>query len=217
MFNNKKQTINEHSSTMTQSPLGTYIIVDMQKHHFKHIYNIADRQLGQDYVTDDLLNQCLINNHQYIGRTAIDKKTLKVVGFCISISLNKDDISNLLNVDDDALPHFFKEANQYGVIKTIAVNREYKGLGIGTKLIEDALNIFAADYCDHVFTVAWKSSLGINLHGVLMKTQFKRFIEIPHFWYQSSIESGCHCSVCGKPPCVCSAVIYGKHLIKKGR
>ncbi len=190
----------------------SYRIIDMHEKHFLEIFKISDKQLGQDYVTEELLDKCVKDHTNYIGRTAIDHKTNQVLGFCISIKLDEKDLPDLLNIESDAIPYPLQGANDLGVIKTIAINKNFKGLGIGTSLIVDALHEFKMRDRKTVFTIAWKSKLGTNLHGVLMKTSFKRFIEIPNYWYQSSLESGCHCSVCGKPPCVCSAVIYAKKL-----
>ncbi len=200
---------------ITRPHLESYRIIDMTNQHFSDIFRIADKQLGQDYVTPALLHTCIAQENGYIGRTAIDKKTHQVLGFCISFTLDRQALPDLLNSDDDAIPYPLNQANDLGVIKTIAINKHFKGYGIGTSLIEDALNAFHERHRHTVFTIAWKSKLGINLHGVLMKTGFKRLFEIPNYWYQSSIENGCHCSVCGKPPCVCSAVIYTKTLHKK--
>ena len=187
----------------------------MTKKHFHDIFRIADKQLGQDYVTHELLTTCISEQNGYIGRTAIDNQTHRVLGFCISFSLESEDLPDLLNMDDDALPYPFNHANDLGVIKTIAIDKHFKGYGIGTSLIEDAIQSFSEINRHTIITIAWKSKHVTNLHGVLMKTGFNRSFEIPNYWYQSSIESGCHCSVCGEPPCVCSAVIYTKTQHKK--
>ncbi len=196
----------------TRPTVDTFTIIDMTSRHFSEIYRIADKQLGQDYVTHDLLTKCITPNSGYIGRTAVDMRTYKVLGFCISFILDDEELPELLNIDQEAIPYPLSGADDLGVIKTIAINKHFKGLGIGTSLIQDALNTFKTQERKTVFTIAWKSKLGTNLHGVLMKTGFKRDFEIPHYWYQSSLESGCHCSVCGEPPCICSAVIYSKLL-----
>lgn len=185
-----------------------YQLIDMQEKHFNHIYRIADKQLGQDYVTDTFLHQAITDKHNYVARVAINKDTHQVLGFCISFIIQSEDVSDLLNIDQDLIPISLLDPPQLGVVKTIAIDKNHKGLGIGTALIRDALHAFQTRDISSIFTIAWKSKLGINLHGVLMKTGFKHVFEIPHFWYQSSLESGCHCSVCGKPPCECSAVIY---------
>lgn len=216
MFENKlENTIiqSKKQSDITRPKVDAIRIINMSSKHFSDIFRIADKQLGQDYVTHELLTSCTTEKSGYIGRTALDTKTNKVLGFCISFTLLEDDLPDLLNIESDAIPYPLANAQDLGVIKTIAIDRHYKGLGIGTSLIEDALHQFKNIDRNTVFTIAWKSELGTNLHGVLMKTRFKKLIEIPHYWYQSSLETGCHCSVCGKPPCVCSAVIYAKQLI----
>ncbi len=208
----KNTDLETEQEQMKRAKKDTYRIIDMQKKHFSDIFRIADHQLGQDYVTDELLEKCIHEDSPYIGRTAINKHNHRVLGFCISFSLESSALSDLLNMDDDAIPSLLSHADDLGVIKTIAVDKKLKGYGIGTHLINDALHVFKEINRKTVFTIAWKSKLGINLHGVLMKTHFQRLIEIPHYWYQSSLETGCHCSVCGQPPCVCSAVIYAKKI-----
>ena len=214
-MSNSKTAISKQINNIKQksSPANSYVIKDMKQSHFEQILMIANRQLGQNYVTHQLLNDCIKKNTLFHGRTVIDTETKHILGFCISIVINDVALSDMLNMDIEAIPCPLSACDQLGVIKTIAIKHDQKGYGIGTHLILDAIHQLQ-QYSQMIATIAWKTKYGINLHGVLMKTGFQRLFEIPHFWYQSSLETGCHCAVCGRPPCLCSAVIY-IHQTKK--
>jgi hypothetical protein len=42
--------------------------------------------------------------------------------------------------------------------------------------------------------------------------EFEFRIELPNYWKEDSIKENFTCPVCGNPPCLCSAVIYGMNI-----
>ncbi|MFP4178104.1 MAG: GNAT family N-acetyltransferase, partial [Acholeplasmataceae bacterium] len=173
------------------------------------ILSIAAKELGEGYITSDLVEECIAQTERYIGKIAYDQRTRKVVGFSISYRLDQEQLAELISPDEKRIPRRLHQARALGVIKSIAVDRQAKGQGIGTELIEKTNHAFRKRGIDTVFTVAWKSGYGINLGGILARLDFEPLIELPNYWTKDSIEQNFLCPVCGKP-CSCSAVIYAR-------
>lgn len=188
-------------------------IVDIEEKFIPHIINISDNQIGNSYITKDLLNSCILNKDNYIGKVAIDTLQQKVSAFCISYTINNEDLNAIFTLNKDKIPRVLQYSNSLGFIKSIAVHEKYKGYGVGTKLIQNSIDEFCKRGRTTIFTIAWKSKESINLKGVLENLDFHNVLEIPNYWKKDSLEKQYKCPVCGIPPCECSAVIYIKTLI----
>ena len=64
-----------------------------------------------------------------------------------------------------------------------------------------------------VIMAGWKNGTEVNIKGLALKEGFKEEFEIENFWKEDSLEYNFNCTACGKPPCLCSAVIYTKVLV----
>lgn len=190
-----------------------YDIVDIEEKHIPHILNIADSQLGNDYLSSNIINSCINNKDDYIGKVSIDHHNNKVVGFYMGYKVSKDDVVEMFKDYVDKTPRILRYSNIFGLIKTVAVDDNYKNRGIGTKLIRDAEENFLSKNINTIFTVAWKSKEGTNLKGILEYLGYKELFEILDYWKEDSIENNYNCPSCGNPPCTCSAVIYSKAIM----
>ena len=52
----------------------------------------------------------------------------------------------------------------------------------------------------------------MSIEGSAIKEGFKEEFLIENFWKEYSIKFNFDCTACGKPPCLCSAIIYTKKL-----
>ncbi len=188
------------------------VVLDFSDRYVTSIVSIADKQIGQDYISSELIGKCMADPENFIGKLAFDKEIRKVVGFSISYRVDQSQLHELIKVDHKHIPRMLTYARSLGVIKSIAVDDESKGQGIGTLLIEETMHTFKKRGIHTAFTVAWKSRLGTNLHGVLSQLNFEQLIELPNYWKEDSIKENFTCPVCGNPPCLCSAVIYGMNI-----
>ncbi len=191
----------------------TIEIKNMEKLYFPHIIAIADKQLGSHYVTIEMLNRCIENPEKYVCKVAIDTSDKRVVGFYISYILLPEEIDEIVVIDQKIVPRMLKCAPIIGVIKTVAVDGAYQGKSVGTSLCQDSIEEFLKRNVRTICTVAWKSIQGTNLKGVLKNLKFDELVELKEYWKEDSVKNGFDCPVCGKPPCVCSAVIYGLNII----
>lgn len=190
------------------------VISNMEEKHFKYVKKIANAQLGVDYIDLNMLTTMIKNDKKYIIKVVIDQTLNKVVAFLISHSVEQEDLKSLFMIDKINLPNVFYNSKSLGIVKTIAVEEDYKGHGIGTMLMKDMLNEFKKREIQDIFSLAWKSKIGTNSKGLLEKLGFNNIMEIQEYWKDDSLEKNYNCPVCGRPPCLCAGVIYFKSLIK---
>lgn len=98
------------------------------------------------------------------------------------------------------------------VIRSIAVLPGWRGRGIGSQLVREAL-----DWCDErgattALSFGWKSSGGCHIAGVMATTGFESTQEIPNFWTDDSRQKGYSCPECGSV-CECTAVVFRRAVM----
>lgn len=190
-------------------------IMDMKKVNIPQIIEISDEELGKDYLNYNDIEKMIDNKENYICRVAYLNESNKIVGFCLCYIVTPDKLQSILKVELNRIPRFLLHSDKIGVIKTVAVEKKYQGYGIGKRLVEDSYKELENRGVQSVFSVAWKNNGEVNMDGILTLLGFKKYIEIERYWEAESLEKGYFCPVCGKPPCICSAVIYAKAVNSK--
>ncbi|MBR6066464.1 MAG: GNAT family N-acetyltransferase [Bacteroidales bacterium] len=155
-------------------------MVDIRDLHTDDIYPvlaIADRQLGKKYITKTDLSE---------GKVFIAEEDGKILGFCIALVGAKDGKS---------------------YVRTVAVEQEYSGQGIGTALVSKAVDYLKGLGAKSIFSPLWKHDGVVNSDVIFRRNGFLPFCEIPDYWYADSISMGYSCPVCGKG-CHCACVMY---------
>jgi DNA primase (bacterial type) len=187
-----------------------YEIVTPTEQAIPAIIAIADEQLGKNYLTIERLKESISNqsgNHYcFIAVT----KNKEIIGFCLNSALTNAEYKQDLLIPADEIPTAIKYADQIGLMRTIAVKRQFHKFGIGTALTEKAIAVFQERHIPVICCLAWRSSKGINTAGILKVLNFQAVKELSDYWKEDSIEKQYKCSVCGDPPCRCSAVMYAK-------
>ena len=155
-------------------------MVDIRDLHTDDIYTvlaIADRQLGKKYITKTDLSE---------GKVFIAEEDGKILGFCIALVGAKDGKS---------------------YVRTVAVEQEYSGQGIGTALVSKAVDYLKGLGAKSIFSPLWKHDGVVNSDVIFRRNGFLPFCEIPDYWYADSISMGYLCPVCGRG-CHCACVMY---------
>lgn len=173
---------------------------------FGTITKIADEELGKDYITEDFLREILDEKESTFCVVAFNKKSNKVVGFGIGKKAEYEDILDITRSREIKELKFEKEI---GFLKTIAVDNQHQKLGIGSMIVEKMMAILKEEGICSFISTAWKHAGIINIASVLEKHGFYNVLELPNYWYESSIKEGFMCPMCGNP-CHCSCVIYIK-------
>lgn len=145
----------------------------------EEVLRITDELLGTNYITEKQL--C-----EYIVLVAEDITSKKCVGVCLS----------------------YVEAETYvGYVKTVAVNPEFSGQGIGTKLVAESIACLEKLGVTKFRTTAWKHDGIVNSDVIFRRNGFTPVREIPDFWYADSLKRRFVCPVCGEV-CRCACVVY---------
>lgn len=180
-------------------------IFDYESKYSSQILRISDNELGKDYFDIKDLDFFMDKNKTSFCKIAILDD--KVVGFAMSIVLSLEELIKYLKLEKKDLPKFIIASDKICVIKTVSVDSNYQGMGIGHKLIDTLINSCKESGIRDFASVAWKSKKSTNIKGLLESFNFKAYKEINDYWTEDSINEGFDCPVCGNP-CHCSAVMY---------
>lgn len=173
---------------------------------FPSIIRIAGNQLGKNYITEEFLSKIINEDDSTFCLVSYNTRNSKVVGFCINKQVTYDELKEITQGKDIQELKFEK---RIGVVKTVAVDEHSTNLGLGSMLVSESLTIMEKQGVTCFVSPAWKHAGIINIASILEKGGFERAIEIPNYWYESSLKEGFHCPQCGNP-CHCSCVIYLK-------
>lgn len=187
-------------------------VVNMQKEHIKNVLEIANIELGKDYFNYTTLINVINNPSKYICKVALSN-TSEVYGFAFGVVINNNELKDYLKLDNSKLPTYVLHSKRIGVIKTVAVNQDYKQQGIGSTIVKECYNQLIDMNIEVATSVAWKKGATINIDRVLTKMGFIKHLEVKQYWLEESQKSEFECPYCGFP-CTCNAVIYF-HLIQK--
>ncbi len=173
---------------------------------FASVIKIADQQLGDGYLTKERLEKTLNKDLTDEILVAVENATGLIIGFSLYKHVSHQTAVNIAKGHSLRNMMFAKEI---GYIATVATKEEFKHLGIATALIEKSINAMKEKGVSCFISTAWKHSGIINIGSVLENSGFVKEIEIPKYWYESSLRDGFMCPQCGNP-CTCSCVLYTK-------
>lgn len=178
----------------------------LDERHIPAVLDVADEQLGKDYVQYDELVESTKNHASSIARFVSTGG--KVVGFCTGTVVNTEDLPGLLRLSADRMPKVLGYRGAVGLIKSVAVSDAMRGRGVGSALVNAMLGDFETLGTPAVCAIAWRSDKGLNIGGILTRADFRPILELPEYWREDSLENDYKCPVCGEPPCQCSGVLF---------
>lgn len=173
---------------------------------FASITRIADAQLGKDYITETFLKEILDEDQSTFCIVTEDQNSKRVVGFSICKQIDYAELKKTCKGNEIRELRFVQKI---GYVKTVAVDENFKNLGLASMLIEECLSKLKSNGSEAYFATAWKHAGIINIASIMDRCGFRKMLEIPNYWYESSIKEKFNCPQCGNP-CHCSCVIYIK-------
>lgn len=135
----------------------------------------------------------------------------QIIGFSVGAIFDQEELDSYLNTSRDNLPLALQTAKKIGVLRTIAVDKQFQGRGVGTKLAEKRIQRFQKEGVTAFCAVGWEEDGNVNISGLMDYFGFKKELRIEDYWKEDSIENDYRCKSCGEPPCTCSAVIFTKY------
>ena len=176
------------------------LIVKMDKSMLCEVSQIASKTLGSSFVNEDILDND-INLCAKIDEEIVAYATTKFI-----------DLDYLKKIIRDKKLHLDEEFLKIGYIDSIAVDENYSGYGIGTLLLKDTISKLREHKIEFAIMAGWINKDQVNIKKLAIKEGFKEEFIIEEFWKEDSLKLNFDCTACGKPPCLCSAIIYTKKL-----
>ena len=103
--------------------------------------------------------------------------------------------------------------NLTGLLKSVAVDSDVRGSGIGTEISGAVVQALFDRGATNVVSVGWTDNEGCHIQGPLETLGFKARGDLSDFWHEDSLLEGYACPTCGRP-CRCSARIFVLPLSK---
>jgi GNAT superfamily N-acetyltransferase len=99
-----------------------------------------------------------------------------------------------------------------GLIDTVVVHPEYRGLGLGTILVGVATAHLIQDGVTLIecYATTWSNTGICYLKGSLERNDFTVQEHYPHAWKYD--DQDYICSACEKAPCLCDATLYRREI-----
>ncbi len=176
------------------------LIVKMNKSMLCEVSQIASKTLGSSFVNKEILDND-VNLCAKIYEEIVAYATTKFI-----------DLDYLKKIIRDKKLQLDQEYEKIGYIDSIAVDENYSGYGIGTLLLKDTISKLREHKIGFAIMAGWINKDQVNIKGLAIKEGFKEEFIIEEFWKEDSLKLNFDCTACGKPPCLCSAIIYTKKL-----
>lgn len=176
----------------------------IEKRHVPAVLQIAEKQLGQAYIdTNDLLAPGNIAIRAYVDG--------KNIGFCTGKVISKQDayakVPQLAELNLKQL----ELVDTVGLVASVATDPKFTGRGVGSALVSHCIQELARRDIDVFMMTGWKSSRGVHIGSIAENHGFEKVLEVREFWKEDSVRHGYECPACGRPPCLCSAIVYIRH------
>jgi GNAT superfamily N-acetyltransferase len=161
---------------------------------------ISIRPLRKREVSPILRLSDMIFGSGYMKIRDIDERFLVVrvdgrfAGFVNTQSWSEEEISD--------------RKHKLGLIETVAVHKDYRGLGLGTMLVSAACAHLIHENVQLIecFATTWRDSGICFIKGALLRNGFVAESEFPGYWKNDPPEY--LCPSCNSMPCLCDATLY---------
>lgn len=210
-YDDQNKTI-EHGKYMLRKNIDITIKKGGPEHASKVLLLLSD-QLGEGYMD---VSDITFGPKEFLFVAEYDGE---VVGFALSVILDKDDFKNHLLGQKYRTPADIRISDQMGtlaLIDSIAIDPSYQKRGIGSKLVKKSLEALREAGAKAVTSFGWKEGDNVNIGPTFRYFGFKERKEFEKFWHQDSIEKDYDCPHCGNP-CNCSAVLFSRTLTKTNK
>ncbi len=191
--------------------MGEAKIRDAKNSDIATLVGISKNEFGQNYIVEkefkDIINK--IGSRQVM--VAEDKSRKKILGFVIYDIQKMSSFFEEYEISKQN-KNIFVSVDKVGVIKSLCIDKEYHGRGIGTRLVVEIEKIFFQENILLVCIPAWQHLEGIPIQGILDIQKYNHLQTVENYWEEESVIYKYVCPYCGLPPCKCSLSMYYKNL-----
>jgi GNAT superfamily N-acetyltransferase len=176
----------------------------LEESDFDQLLSISDLQFGDGYLTkSDLLSY--LHDDTKIGIVYLTEQKLSGFSFCHVYS--KESVHLLDLEGQNWFKEEYKDKCPIGVIKSIAVDQNASGKGIGTHLAQVSIEELNK-HTDCIISPCWQQGEHTPFANLLEKLDFSLVKTFDDFWNEDSLLKKYPCKICGSPPCLCKMLLY---------
>lgn len=166
--------------------------------------------LGELYVDlEDIRSMIATDNPDATCLICVDRNG-HIIGALTAAIFNQASIVHVLPAGQEGtlkqIPTL-RYHQHFCVVRAIAVVSRWRGRGIASRLVTEALDWCRSRGATAALSFGWKSSHGCHIDGVMATTGFQCVGEISNFWTDDSKKRDYFCPECGAV-CECAAVIF---------
>jgi ribosomal protein S18 acetylase RimI-like enzyme len=184
-------------------------IENFENCHILDVLKIVGTELGEGFYSKKQFETILNDQHNSICKIACYNN--RIVGFSVAIIFENEQLFKITGINKLQLPIEYQNYNlRLGFLKTIAISEFFQKKGIGLLLCIDCIDEFEKRDVTAILGTAWKKGQSIHSEKILTRVGLQIIGEITEFWKHESLLKKYNCSICGEPPCYCTAVIFGK-------
>lgn len=179
----------------------------------KDAAKIYEQGLGQKYISEEDLIIFAGGKEKYILIGALIDDEL--AGVMLAYPMSQDESEEYdRELLEKNVPKILS-SRKVGIIKSVAVEKNYRRRGLGTQLIIRSMQKLEEMGCDLFFAVSWDSGLKDSSPSIFKALGFTKALEISEYWKEDSRdlvtnEPKYMCPVDGNP-CRCSAIFFFKN------
>lgn len=172
---------------------------------------ISLKTLGSDYLSVKDFEEMIEPKN---GFCVVARKNEHVLGFSICKEFGPDEVDDMLRLPNTPERELLQSKRRIGLLDSVSVSENARGLGIGKMMSEVCLKKFQKDEMEIITAMAWEDFTGhVNIDRILKNTLgMTSSFAIQGYWnlFVTSPE-GHHCPMCGAP-CKCYGRLYYRIL-----
>ncbi|MFK7797149.1 MAG: hypothetical protein AB8E82_06820 [Aureispira sp.] len=184
----------------------SYTTVILTSEHIDAVLALSDEQMGKGFLSKQTIRQ-YIRQANYFGQVVVENG--RVLGFSLMEIVERAQLAKRLKSAEQWFLAYFAAYERLGYRSLTAVASHAQGQGIGSHLVQEGLKMLAKKV-PVVVCEAWQSNQpSAGRSNVFLDNGYKALKVCSNFWKEESVQKKYTCSICGTPPCQCTAVIYG--------
>lgn len=183
----------------------------LKSDHIDQIVALLNYSLGEQYTNFDTLNSQSDRNDSKLLFLRSNTTEEVIAAAVVQVYDTLDDF--LENAPQDQRGNVERliqdsyTSGKIGLLKTMAVDPDFRGKGFGRKLTRMALDQFQAWRVANVYAFGWMDHDGCHIQNTLESSGFEVVSHLTDFYHQESLDHKFNCPSCGDT-CACSIKLF---------
>jgi ribosomal protein S18 acetylase RimI-like enzyme len=180
-------------------------IENMRPQDLASVLRISDKSFGAHYLTAEVLQ----SEGTQVLVAVLDKE---VVGFCMFLFLKAQELKTTLgrSAASNETLRYADNAGKIGTIKSIAVDSEFRSLGVGGQLFEAAERSLFEQAASAILVPLWYWRQSASLQNIAELNGYALLAEDKEYWKHECLRGTFRCIAKKSHDCVCSCRFYFK-------